>query len=102
METALVGLIGVLVGILLNEYLRRQRRIEHYAAAVFNKRVDVYHELLKKVHACGEIATEMLENQQYSDRERHDMISATIFPIIGFCKRLCPLEPAVRRRWAFP
>ncbi len=39
MEGALIGLAGLLIGILLNEYYRRKSRIEQYSAQVFEKKV---------------------------------------------------------------
>jgi xanthosine utilization system XapX-like protein len=44
MGTALIGLLGVLVGISINEWLRKRNRIETYAARVFDKRLEIYEE----------------------------------------------------------
>lgn len=85
METALIGLLGVLIGILLNEMLRRRNRIESYATRVFDKRLEIYEGLYTRVCVSGEIANDVIKNPKYSQKERHEIVSATIHDIAGWC-----------------
>jgi xanthosine utilization system XapX-like protein len=85
MGTALIGLLGVLVGISINEWLRRRNRIETYAARVFDKRLEIYEELYQRVSAAQEIANDVIENDGYSHDDRHAMVSAGVHSIAGGC-----------------
>jgi len=57
MEEAVIGLLGVLLGIGLGEYLRRKRRLENYSSTVFEKRLALYEELFEKVNKYSVVAT---------------------------------------------
>jgi hypothetical protein len=48
MDSALIALIGVLIGILTNEYLRRNNRIEKYSEKLFDKKLEIYKTTLSK------------------------------------------------------
>lgn len=87
MENALIGLLGVLVGILINEMLRRRNRIESYATKVFDKRLEIYEGLYLRVTAASEIATDVIENPEYSPQQRHEIVSAGIHEIAGWCDK---------------
>lgn len=87
METALIGLLGVLIGIFLNEILRRRNRIENYATRVFDKRLEIYEGLYARVSASGEVAADVIENPKYSPEQRHEIVSAAIHEIAGWCDR---------------
>lgn len=85
MEAALIGLAGLLLGIVLNEQLRRRNRIENYSTSIFDKRLDLYHQLYNLVGECSPIATEVIENEKLSEEERHDLVSAGVMAIASFC-----------------
>lgn len=87
METALIGLTGVLLGILLNELLRRRNRIEGFAARVFDKRLEIYEGLYERVCACGEVASDVAENPAYAEEERHALVSVAIHEIASWCDK---------------
>ena len=70
MTQALIGVLGVLVGIFVNELLRRNRRIEDYSTKIFEKRLQVYEELYSKLHECYEASGDALEGD-YSAKDRH-------------------------------
>lgn len=84
METALIGLLGVLIGLLANEFFRRRSRIESYSSSVFNKRIEIYEELFQKVGACSEIISDVIENSTYSKEQRKDIVSAAIHDLASF------------------
>lgn len=85
MTIALIGLVGVLLGILINEMLRRRNRIESYAGRVFDKRLEIYEGLYQRVSACGAVVSDLIENPDYSHSERHEIVSATVLDIAGWC-----------------
>ena len=84
METALVGLLGVLIGLLANEYFRRKSRIENYSSRVFEKRIQTYEELYNRVSACSLIISDAIENPDYSKEERKAIVSKAIFELAQF------------------
>jgi hypothetical protein len=84
LATPLIGIFGVLVGIALNEYLRRRNRVEQYAVAVFQKRLGAYEKLADLINNGSEIAGEVIDNPKLSKEERHNLISSIIIPIAEF------------------
>ncbi|MFA6093895.1 MAG: hypothetical protein WCU88_10090 [Elusimicrobiota bacterium] len=87
MESALIGILGVLVGILLNEAIRRQRRIEDFGLRVFDKRLKIYEELYTRIDKTAEIAHIVIEEAGHSNEDRHAMMSEGILALTGFCDR---------------
>ena len=85
MDIALIGLLGVLIGIVLNEQLRRKNRIENYSTIVFEKRLGLYEKLYGLLSIYSEVATEVIENTDLTKEERHSLISEAIFSVAGFC-----------------
>jgi hypothetical protein len=85
METALIGLVGVLLGIFINEMLRRRNRIESYAGHVFDKRLEIYEGLYQRVAALGPLATDLIENSSYCRDQRHQIVSAAVHDVAGWC-----------------
>ncbi|EQA99824.1 hypothetical protein L288_19265 [Sphingobium quisquiliarum P25] len=78
---ALIGLVGVPLGIVLGELLRRRQRAEQFAATIFAKRLEAYDALLSTLFESYRIANEVIDNQKLSAAERHELISAAIMPI---------------------
>lgn len=85
MESALIGLVGVLLGIILNELLRRRNRIENYSTIVFDRRLRLYEELNKRVSHYYEVADVILENKSLTAEERKSLVSDAIFQVAEFC-----------------
>jgi len=73
MEQALIALIGILVGILLNEYFRRSNRIEVYSAKVFEKRLEVYEGLMKKICEAEADINDLLEGKSLPTKDLHNI-----------------------------
>lgn len=82
--SGIFGICGVLVGVFGNELLRQKRRIESYSTHVFEIRLTKYEELTALMLAAYHIASEVMDNCQYSIDERHALISSAIFPIAEF------------------
>lgn len=80
----LFGFGGVMVGVALHELLRRTSRIEAYAGRVFDARLAKYEELFGLLHSGYEIASDVIENSDYTAEERLAFISAPIMAIAEF------------------
>jgi hypothetical protein len=85
LETALIGLVGVLLGIILNEQLRRRNRIENYSTSVFDRRLRLYEELFRRVSQCSDVASEVIENGALTKEQRREAVSVAIHELAGFC-----------------
>lgn len=61
------------------------RRIENYATSVFEKRLDLYEELFRRISQYSEVATEIIENDKLTRDQRHDFVSVALHEVAGFC-----------------
>ncbi|HBB86761.1 MAG TPA: hypothetical protein DC047_04010 [Blastocatellia bacterium] len=84
MLTAVIGFLGVLLGIFLNEYFRRRNRIELYSKEVFRKRLSVYEELHEKIQSSYAIAQDVMRNPVHSNEQRHAIWSNVVLNIAAF------------------
>ena len=82
---AIFGLIGIILGVILNEVFRRKNRIESFASIVFERRLNIYEELFRKVQEVNSIAGDVISNPAYSEEQRHDIVSSVILDIASFC-----------------
>lgn len=80
----IIGLISLIIGAVLNEFLRRKNRREFYAPQIFDKRLKVYEQLLEKIQNGYTVATEVIENGELTQQERHELISSVIHDIAQF------------------
>ena len=84
MTTALIGVIGLLLGILIGEYFRRSSRIELYSKEIFQKRLHIYEELYRKIGEARRIADDIIENPKYSKEERKELLSEVILDLAEY------------------
>lgn len=84
---ALIGFVGVPLGIFLGEFLRRRQRAEQFAAAIFVKRLEAYDTLLDLLVEGKEIADEVINNPELTAEDRHSLISAAVMPIANHAGR---------------
>lgn len=84
METALIGFLGIIVGVLLREYFRVSNRIETYAGQIFLRRLQVYEEFYKKLNQALKSASSLIEDESISNDERHEIWSEVVLDIAGF------------------
>jgi len=85
MGTSLIGLLGVVIGIFLNELLRRSNRIANYSTSVFERRLTLYEKLFTILQSCSRIATEVIENSELTKDQRHEFVSEAIMEVAQFC-----------------
>ncbi|MET3526476.1 hypothetical protein [Phenylobacterium koreense] len=85
--TGFVGVLGVVLGVVVNEMLRRRNRIESYSARVFDRRLAIYEELSAKMVAARSVANDVMTNPIYSGEERHEIMSCVILDMAGFADK---------------
>jgi hypothetical protein len=76
-----IGLIGVPLGVLLGEFVRRRNRSEQFAAAIFAKRLEAYEVLIALVDEGRAIAERVLSDPELSPGDRKALIGQALFPI---------------------
>lgn len=87
METFLVilaptaGVLGTILGVLLNEFVRRKNRRELYAPKIFEKRLSAYESLAELIDSGSDAATQVIENPDLSAEQRHGLIAAVVMSI---------------------
>lgn len=85
MESGIIGLLGVILGIVITELLRRRRRVELLLSKAFEKRLNVYDELFGKLNECTLVAYDVMDNPEYSKDERSDLWSTVVLDVAQFC-----------------
>jgi len=85
MKTALIGLVGVLIGILLTEYLRRQSRIEKYSSNVFDERLQVHDRLLRILYRSASLVRETAEDSNVDAEEAQTRVTAAALRLAKYC-----------------
>ncbi|MBC7103208.1 MAG: hypothetical protein H5U13_08315 [Parvibaculum sp.] len=81
---ASIGIVGVIVGASLNEFVRRRNRRELYAPKIFEKRLAAYEGLIEQIHSGSKVADEVIDNDDFTPEQRRDLISVVIHGMIEF------------------
>ncbi|WP_296192563.1 MULTISPECIES: hypothetical protein [unclassified Psychrobacter] len=84
MESALIGLVGVLLGALIGEHFRRKNRIEIYSQRIFDKRLAVHEELYALFVGSSNVISEVMTNTELNEYDRTSLISSIIVPLCEF------------------
>jgi hypothetical protein len=85
MKEIFVGLIGIIIGIVFSEILRRLNRSEIFASQIFSERLRVYEGLYDIVHHFPETISAVSDPEKLSFEEARRMVSEAI----GVCGRYC-------------
>ena len=81
----LFGVACLLLGIGLNEWIRRSNRIEAYAGAVFKERFDVYVKLWEIIRDAKPRADGIIKDSALSADARRECISELVWQVVNFC-----------------
>jgi hypothetical protein len=84
MITALVGLVGILLGGIINEYFRRKNRVELYSREVFQNRLKVYEKLYDKINKSFAVANDVIESPSYSIEQRREVWGSVVLDMAAF------------------
>lgn len=84
MESALIGLAGLLIGALLAEYFRRNNRIEVYSQKIFERRLEIYEQVMKLVQAAYQVTSDALDDSTMSHEVRSAAIATEIVRIAEY------------------
>lgn len=84
---SVVGIVGVVVGVLLNELMRRRNRRELYAPRIFEKRLTAYEGLIEQIDQGSKVAKEVIESDDLSEEQRHDAISVVVLEMAEFTEK---------------
>jgi hypothetical protein len=76
-----IGMSGVIIGTLLNEFLRRTRRAEVYSSVIFTKRLEAYETLIQLLQLGSDLVDEAINSDSLSQAQRHALVSEAISPI---------------------
>ena len=63
-------ILGVLLGILINEYFRRNARIEKYSDKIFEKRLEIYENFSKEISTANSVITELTNAEELSVEDK--------------------------------
>lgn len=85
MDSALIGVLGVIIGIVANEWIRRRNRIESYAQKTFEKRLEIYEVLFQRVNAGGAVGSKAIKDSSLSFEERFNLVNGAIIDIAQWC-----------------
>jgi len=89
MTEALIGLVGILIGLLLNEHFRRSNRIENYSSKVFEKRLEIYEKLIVLVNEKSSLVTDMIESigvlEELTEEVAHEVCFKAGLDLMEFC-----------------
>ena len=83
--TAVIGLVGVCLGVGLTELARRRSRGEQFASAIFQRRLDAYEGLMALMQQGNSVAREQFGPEAPDATTRHAVISDVILPIATYC-----------------
>ncbi len=84
MQGALIGLLGIFIGIILSEYFRRNSRIEVYSKEIFKKRLELYDQLFEIIAEARDLAPDIIDNKVYTKEKRIELWSEIIFKLADF------------------
>jgi hypothetical protein len=85
MPQAVLAIVSLLLGVALNEWIRRSNRIESYATSVFQKRFSVYEQLWEKLRSAKDVADAVIGDATLTTEQRHDVVSGVVLDIAKFC-----------------
>lgn len=73
MDSALIGLVGVLIGALITEYFRRKSRLESFSGPIFEKRLAIYESLMNEFTLSYGVIFHLYEDNEISLSEKNDV-----------------------------
>ncbi len=85
MENAIIGIVGILLGIILNEYFRHKNRIENYSQKIFENRLPVYEKLYELVDKTNNSINNYIVDDSLPFEERFNGTYEEGMKVIQYC-----------------
>jgi hypothetical protein len=85
LKEALIGIVGVLLGVGVNEFIRRRARIEQFSVPIFEKRLGLYEELFRRVQKASEVGENIIASSAMNREQRLQLVSEVLHGIAGYC-----------------
>ena len=82
--SALIGMFGVVVGIILNEYFIQRNKQSLFSAKIYSKKFEVYLELLSIFQLSCKHVREAVSNDKLSDFKRETIVRNDIVTLIDY------------------
>ncbi|MCW2368907.1 hypothetical protein [Sphingobium sp. B11D3D] len=82
-----IGIVGVIVGALLNEFVRRRNRRELFAPSIFEKRLAAYEGLMEQISQGSNVAEEVIQNYNLTKEQRTELIGVVVHSIAEFTEK---------------
>lgn len=87
MESAIIGIVGILLGIILNEYFRHKNRIENYSQKIFENRFTVYEKLYELVYKAYTSINNYIVDETLPFEERFNGAYEEGMKVIQYCTK---------------
>lgn len=81
---ALIGMLGVFVGMVLDYFIRRDERLNKFSEIVFNKRLTIYEELYEKVQDYRQLFGKLIEDEETNADERERLLFLSGLEVMRF------------------
>jgi hypothetical protein len=85
MENAIIGVLGVLLGIVFNEFIRRKNRIENYSQKIFENRLEVYEKLYELVDQASTTITDFIDDESLSMEDKYNEAYEEGAKVLEYC-----------------
>jgi len=82
--TILIGPIGIILGIFINEYFKRKNRSSLFSEEIFRRKLDIYEKLYYKMREAYNFAHEIIEDKNLSKYERKKRWTNVVIPIMEY------------------
>jgi len=87
MMEALIGFIGVVVGVFLTELIRKWNRVEPLSQSVFEKRLDLYVRLYDLLNECCAAAHDLVYNIDLSKEDKNAQCYKAGLAVAEYCTK---------------
>lgn len=71
---SLIGIIGVVVGVLLSELIRRRNRIEAYSINLFERKLPIYEKLSTLIKDASSDVNKILKDEDFNDTKKRIIV----------------------------
>ncbi len=81
---AVIGIVGLVLGVFLTETFRYIRRSDEFSKLLFDKKLDRYSSLYDLIVKSHNLINEMIDDEELTQEERHQFESTVVWEIVEF------------------